>query len=298
MKLICRTITPRSIFVLLDGLPPMQANDTHPNFNKIKATLDAGDYAALPDLFNSAKAISSYGSGVFEVRGNAVYIDGEVASGAIVQRILDAIHEKRDPTMFVQFQAKLKANPSFRIREQLFGFIENSQSIGLNDAGNIVAFKVVNRRADGSLVSIHDGTTRHDVGMVVSMPRSEVDDNPENTCSSGLHACSENYLKHFGGGYDSVVVAVEISPTDVVSVPTDYDNAKMRVCRYKVLSILGTQRDLSERAPDLDDFNTYTHDDDSGDYYTPDEAEDMAADAYAEGIAEGLRRAKDAIDEA
>jgi hypothetical protein len=50
-----------------------------------------------------------------------------------------------------------------------------------------------------------------------------------------LHVCSQSYLGHFGG--DRVIVC-KINPKDVVSVPADYNNAKMRVCRYEVVSEL------------------------------------------------------------
>jgi hypothetical protein len=68
------------------------------------------------------------------------------------------------------------------------------------------------------------------------MERNKVDDNQNNTCSSGLHFCSENYLRSFGG--DRTVI-VKINPRDVVSIPTDYDNSKGRACRYEVIGEVG-----------------------------------------------------------
>ena len=56
------------------------------------------------------------------------------------------------------------------------------------------------------------------------------------TCSSGLHFCSLDYLPNFGRGDGNRVVILEIDPADVVSIPSDYNNAKGRACRYKVIS--------------------------------------------------------------
>ena len=56
------------------------------------------------------------------------------------------------------------------------------------------------------------------------------------TCSYGLHFCSEGYLRHFGG--DRVVI-LKINPRDVVSIPTDYNNTKGRCCRYEVIGEVG-----------------------------------------------------------
>jgi len=278
MKLISKLVTPRSVFVLLEGQPPLQTNDTNPNFAAIVAALDAGDYAALPDLFSPKASILTYGKGLFNVVGNTVYIEGEPVVGIIVDRILDAIKTDRDPMTFVRFQSALKRNPSYRVREQLYGFIEASKSIGLSADGMITAFKVVRMKTNGDLVSIHDNTTKHNVGMTVSMERTAVDDDPTRTCSSGLHACSENYLSHFGGSDTDYVIAVLIDPAAVVSVPVDYENAKMRVCKYKVLSILGKQQDIVKDVPNLDTMAF--EDDDTGATSDYDQGHD---DEYAGG---------------
>jgi hypothetical protein len=66
------------------------------------------------------------------------------------------------------------------------------------------------------------------------MDRSKVDDDPNNTCSKGLHVASLPYLQHYPG---SVTVLVKVNPANVVSIPTDYNNSKMRVCEYEVFAV-------------------------------------------------------------
>jgi hypothetical protein len=39
----------------------------------------------------------------------------------------------------------------------------------------------------------------------------------------------------YAADYGDVVLACEVNPADVVTVPYDYDGAKIRVCRYKVV---------------------------------------------------------------
>jgi hypothetical protein len=78
------------------------------------------------------------------------------------------------------------------------------------------------------------------IGMIVEMERNEVDDNRDNTCSSGLHFCSESYLKSFGGAR---TVIVKINPRDVVSIPSDYNDAKGRACRYEVIGEVNVNPD-------------------------------------------------------
>ena len=64
------------------------------------------------------------------------------------------------------------------------------------------------------------------------MERYNVDDNKDNTCSTGLHFCSKDYLNSFGG---ERTVIVKINPRDVVSIPSDYNATKGRACRYEVV---------------------------------------------------------------
>ena len=59
------------------------------------------------------------------------------------------------------------------------------------------------------------------------MPRNAVDDRRHNTCSTGLHFCSWAYLPHYHGAQGRVLV-LKIDPANVVSIPSDYANAKGR----------------------------------------------------------------------
>jgi hypothetical protein len=71
-------------------------------------------------------------------------------------------------------------------------------------------------------------------GKTVTMPRNQVDEDDQRTCSAGLHVCSKSYIGHFGSGSDRIV-SVKVHPRDVVSIPVDYNDAKMRTCGYVVL---------------------------------------------------------------
>jgi hypothetical protein len=66
------------------------------------------------------------------------------------------------------------------------------------------------------------------------VPRNCVDEDPDRTCSHGLHVCSFDYLPHFSHANGHVVVC-KVNPADVVAIPRDYNNTKMRVCRYEVV---------------------------------------------------------------
>jgi hypothetical protein len=91
------------------------------------------------------------------------------------------------------------------------------------------------------------------VGKVVEMERNRVDDDKTQTCSTGLHFCGMSYLNHFGG---ERTVIVKINPRDVVSIPTDYNEAKGRACRYEVIGELGVNPEEAFTAPVQENANT------------------------------------------
>lgn len=173
------------------------------------------------------------GSGISFGR-DTIYIDGEPIYGSLCRQI-QSMHDEGLPLdPMVNFVRKMRENPSYRIRNQLWCFIEACQKEGgftIAEDGDIMAYKVVS----SNFKDKHSGKFDNSIGAVVEMPRNEVDDDPNNTCSSGLHFCAYSYVKSFSGLGDRLVL-VKINPADVVSIPNDYGNAKARCCRYKVIS--------------------------------------------------------------
>ena len=131
----------------------------------------------------------------------------------------------------LNFWVKLQKNPSHRAVNSLYDFLL-AHNYPITPEGNFIAYRGV--KADWT--DQHTGTMDNSVGTVVSMPRNEVDENPDHTCSTGLHIGN---WEHANGSYGLAqgghTVMVEVSPENVVSIPSAYENAKMRVCEFKVL---------------------------------------------------------------
>ena len=127
----------------------------------------------------------------------------------------------------VNFMDNLYQNPSKRAVDELYGFLEKG-NLPITPDGHFLAYKKV--REDYK--DCHSGTMDNSIGQVVEMERYNVDDNKDNTCSTGLHFCSKDYLNSFGGAR---TVIVKINPRDVVSIPSDYNQTKGRACRYEVV---------------------------------------------------------------
>jgi len=178
-----------------------------------------------------------------EVRDNTVYFirsspkaEYEL-SGVLQDRLLKILKEKKSVMMIVRFLSNMYANPSYRAVRELYGFLA-ANDLPFTPDGCFLAYKKV--RYDYK--DIHSGNFDNSIGQTPEMPRNMVDDNSDSTCSSGLHICSKSYLPHYGCSDSKVnrVIVCKVNPADVVSVPRDYNNAKMRACKYEVIDELPT----------------------------------------------------------
>ena len=119
-------------------------------------------------------------------------------------------------------------NPSKRAVDELYGFLEASK-LPITQDGYFLAYKSVKQ----NFRDVHSGTIDNSPGVTVKMTRNAVNDNKDQTCSTGLHFAAHNYAKGFHG--QGKMVVLKINPRDVVSIPSDYKNEKGRCCEYLVL---------------------------------------------------------------
>lgn len=229
MTLQAKIITENSITLVLDGVT-YQITRGHVNWGKIVTALKEKNYDVLPDLVDFAKFVSKMSPGL-SVQGETVYRNGKPIPESMNKLLLGLIRDGFDTVPYEKFMESLDRNPSYRSREQMFGFVE-ANKITLTDDGAMVLYKRVKTGRDGHLYDVHTGKINNDIGRTVTMRREAVDDDPNRTCSAGLHVCSLAYLGHFGG---DVILLVKVYPEDVVAIPTDYNNSKMRVCKYHVI---------------------------------------------------------------
>lgn len=125
-------------------------------------------------------------------------------------------------------------NPSFRAVQELYGFLEVND-LPITEDGCFLAYKMVTQKDDGTLTDNRTKTFDYSVGApAATMPRNEVNEDPNQTCSAGLHVCAQEYLSS-GYTFGAVTILVKVNPADVVAVPTDYHNAKMRTCRHETV---------------------------------------------------------------
>lgn len=193
------------------------------------------------DILNSENELNLYVKlgllDILDIRGDTLYFEDEVFPDVLWKQIIKHYNAGLDHKYILRFLQKLRKNPSKRIINRLYDFIQesvNSGGFAISEDGNIIAYKKVRN----DYKDIHSGTFSNKIGNIVSMPRNNVDDDCQHTCSSGLHFCAYSYLSHFGENNTDRIMLISIDPADVVSIPIDYNDAKGRCCKYKVIAEL------------------------------------------------------------
>jgi hypothetical protein len=272
------------------------ANQDHVHWAEIVAGATAGD-ESIVRLFDpgvtAAKRFERLTDRVSIANGK-VFFDGDHLDNVITDQSLHFLEENEDFMPLVNFMEKLYQNPQQHSREQLYGWMKARPSITITPDGDLIAYKGLTAGSDeeGAMVyqSSFSGTAMVNgvvfenqqipqrIGDVVEMPRSEVEFNPSVGCSTGLHAGTFDY----SGKYGNTRVRVAINPRDVVSVPTEHNEAKIRVCRYVVIDIADAQVDtkavyapiVDEVEEDEDDLYCYNCGDDDHDSWDCPEYDD------------------------
>lgn len=161
--------------------------------------------------------------------GGAITFQGEVLHNYAADRLIGMIESNVDHAPLARFLTKLQSNTSKRVVDNLYEFLEKGR-IPLTEDGDVLAYKAVR----DNFYDIYTGAFYNGIGSVCTMPRNKVDEDPNRTCSAGLHVCSFDYLPNFSHA-DGHVMIVKVNPRDVVAIPADYNATKMRVAQYRVI---------------------------------------------------------------
>lgn len=252
-----------------DGTVTCATPDTHGNFSTLVELALAQDDRVYEEA-EVGKAIQRRFDDVVEgrvaIRNGVVYFDDDPMDNALTKAILSFLEDGEDFGPLIKFFDKVMSNPQPESREQFYRWIE-FHDFPIDEDGDIVAYKSVYSNGDGTYRSCHaghafvngvevNGYVVQSVGDVVTMPRSEVQHDPDVACHVGLHAGTFEYASTFSG---DTLMHVKINPRDVVSVPHDCTSQKVRLCRYEVEGFAENEykgarfrRDEDEAAP-LDD---------------------------------------------
>lgn len=232
------TLSTNVASLFIDGKLHTVKKENPIHWDKLLTAIKENDIPTILKLVSKKTAVTTF------LQDSPIYIDGnqikrminpphacpddEVLHSSLVTRILQMVDEGFDVNPMIKFLENLLQNPSNRAIQELYNFLEVC-NLPITDDGRFIAYK----RIRYDYLDVYSGTIDNSVGQVITMDRRNVDDNCNRTCSYGLHVCSLGYLNNYSGERLMVVL---VNPRDVVSIPIDYKNSKMRVCRYTVHS--------------------------------------------------------------
>jgi len=217
---------------------------SNPNYAVVKDLAEKSEWIAIETLNNASKAVIE---GTVEIKDDKIVAHTEDAKLTVElpkdnkfvkfvqllkdRGVVDTCIEEITP-----FIKKLVENQFIDAVEEVYDFCK-AGDFEITKDGNLIAYKKVRK----DLGSVHDsGNTKHVIGEYTEV--KNFDTNRHAVCSAGLHFCSRGYLNSYSG---EQVIAVEIDPRDIVSIPTDYSFQKGRCRRYKTLGILGLDGKLN-----------------------------------------------------
>ena len=247
----------QSVTVFLPGMRPLVATKDHPNFKQIieglltgrKAKPISGNIETWADYADRVRGLFDVGHAIItgfkplservSVAHGKLFFDNDEMPGALADAIIRFHAEgNSDFEPLVNFLEKLQQNPQEHSRQNLYRWM-TGRKFGICPDGDFIAYKGLDTdersiHAGEAIVNgvVVRGKVPNKPGTVIEMPRSKVAFDPRVACSTGLHAGNWRYAREYG----QRVVTVKINPRDVVSVPTDSNDEKLRTCRYKVLA--------------------------------------------------------------
>jgi len=231
----------------------------HPLFGKVKEAVGSGKFDALPGLIDMAAHIKRATHGKFWVNdAGCIVVDGEELPDALSKRLMTLVEKTLPTEPLEKFWANLKLNPSAESRKDLYGFLEHN-GIPITSDGCFLCYK----RVGDDFKDLNSRSFDNSVGKVVKMDRSGVNPDRNVTCSTGLHVAAWKYAHDFY--FNGHLLEVKVNPRDVVSVPVDYNNEKMRCCEYVVVRIADKPREeplvfsVGDKADYLDPDTGVTH---------------------------------------
>jgi len=226
------TITGSGKIVAVIDCKPYSIDTDHVNYFRLLEAAKNSDWNSFVSLADVTSKCADYiGDNGVEVKDGILYYKGYPTKNLISERIIKFMAGGLPFAPIVKFLENMMENPSKRAVDELYGFLEKGE-MPITEDGCFLAYKNIT----SDFKDIHTRSIDNSLGAVVTMPRNQVCDDKQKTCSEGLHFCSISYLPSYSDSQGGKTVIVKINPKDVVSIPSDYDHAKGRCCAYQVVA--------------------------------------------------------------
>lgn len=247
------TITNESITVVVNGATYV-VQKSSPQFVGLKKAIESEAWDEIQNHLTVSKSLKTWSRGKFvlDEASERFSYEGVELPVDINARIVKMASSGEDPTPLLKFYERLQGNPSMRSVTQLYAFLSH-RGIPITRDGCFLAYKGVK----SDYTDCHTGKISNAPGAVNKMPRNKISDDPREACHEGYHVGALEYARDFGPR----VVVCKVDPANVVCVPYDSGQQKMRVCEYTVLGHYGDTLPDTVFDEDTTCTDTDTHDD-------------------------------------
>lgn len=238
--------TEDSITILFHDASPITIRSDNKMYHTVIVELDNHRYSKIASIVDAATRISVNTNNDFAVVDGVVHCGEDALPESLSNMLFKIIDTEENAVALKNFWLNLKQNPSARSQKCLYDFLEANHCCVTED-GHFVGYKAVTE----NYLDIRTKTIDNSIGSIVEMDRSKVDDDPQHTCSFGYHVAAFDYAANSYGckGRDRLVL-VKVDPSKVVAVPYDYNNTKIRVCKYEVIGELEKYHDDDDNEPE------------------------------------------------
>lgn len=235
---VCFIITSDGTITLYINKKSYIINKDNPGYSRILDILHTSNYEECGDqllsLATVKDAIISYvKSADIEIKNDEIYYKGSVVHNCLTERILDLCRNNYPFEPMLKFLENILENPSFRAVNELYKFLEH-KGLPITSDGCFIGYKKV----QDDYKDWYSGKYDNSVGAKPKMDRREVDEDSTKDCSYGFHIGTLEYARddfHSGSGR---IMICKVNPKDCVSVPSDFNFSKLRVCEYEVIDEL------------------------------------------------------------
>jgi len=218
-------ISENSVVIVLKNDNPITVPKENKRYGAVVDALTESRWDDAVETANIALGLERRSGGRYQIIDGVVHVGDSPMPEGLSKMVIRLAEDNEDTSPLEKFWINLKQNPSQDSRKDLFDFLM-ANDMPITRDGYLVAYKYV--RDD--YLDCWSGKYDNSPGNRVHMKRSEVDPDRKNTCSRGFHVAAFGYVE----GHDKVVMC-EVHPKDVVTVPPDYNQQKMRICDYRVV---------------------------------------------------------------
>lgn len=239
-------VTSEDTISVIINCKPYTIKSDNPNYNQVLEAIRVNDEQKIASLINLNTAIQDYeelfsdyiasidANDEFKVDEYSITFNGTELDDYLVNKLKDVfkLGLKEHVSHYINFVRNLYKNPSYQSISELFRFLDR-YSLPITEDGHFIAYKSVTN----DYLDKYTKKVSNKVGDKNSMPRNMVDDNRNVACSTGYHVGAWGYSGK-DGSYNTSndrVMLVKVNPEHAVSVPSDSEEQKLRVCEYEVI---------------------------------------------------------------